>query len=225
MTQPTMSRASRTVTLAIVATLALHLRAQYFGPPWQVWVFKPLTTALLILLAAILPGQVAARYRRAILAGLFCSLWGDVFLMLPSDRFVAGLASFLVAHLCYIRAFTIPAGFRRSVRIAVPFALYYVLLLALLWPRLGDLRVAVAVYGAVLATMGWQAAERWAATGTAPAAGAAAGAVLFLASDSVLAVDRFVAPFQASRLVVMTTYIAAQWLIARSVADRSDERR
>lgn len=225
MTQPTMSRASRTVTLAIGATLALHLRAQYFGPPWQVWVFKPLTTALLILLAAILPGQVAARYRRAILAGLFCSLWGDVFLMLPSDRFVAGLASFLVAHLCYIRAFTIPAGFRRSVRIAVPFALYYVLLLALLWPRLGDLRVAVAVYGAVLATMGWQAAERWAATGTAPAAGAAAGAVLFLASDSVLAVDRFVAPFQASRLVVMTTYIAAQWLIARSVADRSDERR
>jgi len=220
-----MSRVPRTITLAIVATLALHLRAQYFGPPWQVWVFKPLTTALLILLAAILPGQAAARYRRAILAGLFCSLWGDVFLMLPSDRFVAGLASFLVAHLCYIRAFTIPAGFRRSVRIAVPFALYYVLLLALLWPRLGDLRVAVAVYGAVLATMGWQAAERWAATRTAPAAGAAAGAVLFLASDSVLAVDRFVAPFQASRLVVMTTYIAAQWLIARSVADRYDERR
>jgi uncharacterized membrane protein YhhN len=52
--------------------------------------------------------------------------------------------------------------------------------------------------------------------GSGPAA-AAAGGALFIASDAALAADRFVAPFDAASLVIMGTYVAAQWLIAASI--------
>jgi uncharacterized membrane protein YhhN len=210
------------LTPFVCVSLALHLRAEYFGPAWQVFVFKPLTTSLIIAMAVLLPGQVGPRYRALIVLGLLCSLAGDTFLMLPGDRFVLGLASFLLAHLCYITAFVSGAGVRVTPRLAAPYVLYDVAFMAILWPTLGPLTLPVTAYGIVLAVMGWQAAERWAALRTSPALGAAVGGALFLLSDSVLAVNRFVAPFRASRLLIMTTYIAAQWLIARSVAEHGD---
>jgi uncharacterized membrane protein YhhN len=203
------------LTVAIVASLALHLRAAYLGPAWQVFLFKPLTTLLLIALAYTERGGAIGFYRTAIVAGLGASLAGDVFLMLPADAFTPGLVCFLVAHLCYLRAFTADAGWRTSARLG-PYAACYVLLMIVLVPHLGPLVLPVTIYGAVLVAMGWQAAERAARRRSVPALRGAVGGVLFIVSDSVLAVDRFVAPFEASTLVVMTTYIAAQWLIARS---------
>src|SRR5512147_2406717 len=94
-----------TILLATAVACALHLRAAYRGPRWQVYLFKPLTTTLLFGLAAALPPAHGSAYRLAILVGLVFSLAGDVFLMLPRDRFLAGLASFLAAHLAYIAAF------------------------------------------------------------------------------------------------------------------------
>ena len=206
-------------------SLALHLRAEYFGPAWQVYLFKPLTTSLIIAMALLLPGQAGRRYRGLIVCGLVFSLAGDIFLMLPGDRFVQGLASFLLAHLCYIAAFASSAGVRVTPRLLAPYMLYDVGLMVLLWPHLGPLAMPVAVYGVVLVAMAWQAAERWAVLRSGPALGAALGGVLFVLSDSIIAVNRFVAPFRASRLVIMTTYIAAQWFIARSVGESHNPRK
>ena len=194
------------------------------GPAWRVYLFKPLTTSLIIAMAALWPGQTGRRYRGLIVLGLVFSLAGDVFLMLPGDRFVQGLVSFLVAHLCYIAAFASSAGARWTPRLFVPYLLYDLVFMALLWPGLGPLAAPVTVYAAVLVGMGWQAAERWAVFRSGPALGAAVGGALFVLSDSVIAINRFVAPFRASRLIIMTTYIAAQWLIARSV-NHGPERR
>jgi uncharacterized membrane protein YhhN len=191
----------------------------YFGPAWQVYLFKPLTTTLVIVLAAdtALRGHGSPRrYASLIIAGLMCSLVGDVLLMLPSDRFAAGLAAFLVAHVCFTGAFLSTGGTRATPRVAAAFATYLAALLAVLLPRAGTMAVPMAVYGVALVGMGWQATERWHAVRTGAAARAAAGGVCFVLSDSALAFDRFAAPFHAASLVIMTTYIVALWLLARS---------
>lgn len=208
--------------ILVGVSFAMYLRAIYLGPEWQVYLFKPLTT-ILILSGAVLiarrqpKGSEGARYGRLICVGLLCSLAGDVLLMLPRDRFVAGLGAFLLAHVCYIGAFSSPFGPRATWRVGIPYVVLLAVLLLLLLPHVGGLRLPATVYGAALVGMAWQAAERWhAARGSGPAA-AAAGGALFIASDAALAVDRFVAPFHAASLVIMGTYVMAQWLIAASV--------
>ena len=109
------------------------------------------------------------------------------------------------------------------------FAAYGALLLCVLLPHIGEgfLRAAVVAYAAVLAAMGAVAcgcarAADEAAGGRPEAASAARlgawGSVLFVASDSLLAIDRFVAPLPMARWAVMTTYLAAQALLADSFA-------
>jgi iron(III) transport system permease protein len=93
--------------VAVAISAFIHIRAEYRGPRRNVYIFKPLTTSLIILTALLLPDAVPAPYKWLIIAGLLFSLGGDVFLMLPQDRFVFGLVSFLIAHLFYIAAFTL----------------------------------------------------------------------------------------------------------------------
>lgn len=205
------------LTLLATASAALTIRAEYRGTRRAVYVFKPLTTVLILALAATAE-PVSRGYQALVCIGLLFSLAGDVFLMLPRDRFVAGLASFLVAHLFYAAAFA-----PRPVRLVAPLVLallvaYGMVLLRALWPRLGRLRAPVAVYAAALLVMAWQAAARWAVLDTTPALLAALGAALFVVSDSVLAWERFRRRHAHGQAVVLGTYFAAQWLIASSVS-------
>ena len=205
---------------AAALSLALHLRAVYAGPEWQVYLFKPITTTLIIVLAVLSAGDASRRYRTGVLAGLFFSLIGDVMLMLPGDRFIPGLVAFLVAHLCYLAAFTDGVGFRLVHPLTVVYLAAGAVVIAPLWPQLGALRVPVLAYMAVIMAMAAQAAGRWLALRTEAARLAAMGAAVFVVSDATLAIDRFGGGFAAASLVVMTTYIAAQLLIAWSVGER-----
>ena len=89
-------------------------------------------------------------------------------------------------------------------------------MLRLLWPHLGKLKAPVSVYVAAILLMAWQALNRWVATGDAGSGLALAGALLFVASDSALAWNRFRGEFKSAQAVVLVTYFAAQWLIALS---------
>lgn len=203
--------------VVLVSALAC-IAAEYLGLRWLVYVSKPLATLAIIAFAARTADPVSPRYRTLIVAGLAWSLLGDVLLMLPQDLFVAGLAAFLVAHLCYITAFAGAGGGARAWGAFLGVALVGAVMIAILWPTLGALRLPVAAYVAVIATMAWQALARWRAT-RAPGAGAAAvGGLLFMASDAAIAVGRFVTDFPGGRAFVLATYWAAQWLIASSVA-------
>lgn len=195
---------------AITAALLPDLRLLHYAA-------KPLTTLLVVLMvwhaAAPQPD-----YRRAVLAGLLLSTLGDIWLMLPWDMFVAGLASFLVAHLAYLFAFT------RRVRLQPlrwPFLAYAVLaaaVLALLWPRLPDaLRVPVVIYVVALAAMAAQAAVAALQQPSRSAAAAALGGLSFVISDALLAIDRFHTPLPLAPLWVLASYWVAQLLIGRSV--------
>jgi len=203
--------------LAAVSAL-IHVRAEYRGPRRLVYAFKPLTTTLLLALALALRPGASGRYQAAVAVGLALSLAGDVFLMLPRDRFVAGLASFLAAHLAYVVAFSTEIGLGAAPLLLVPAALPGAVVLALLWPTLGRLRAPVAIYVATITVMAWQAAARAWTLRTGAAALALLGAACFVASDAMLALDRFRAPFRSARALVMATYVTAQWLIAMSVA-------
>ncbi|MDI9240318.1 lysoplasmalogenase [Lysobacter sp. LF1] len=196
--------------LAIAGAYASHM-------PWLHWVCKPLTT-LLIASIAWRASTSLPRYRVWLIAGLLLSTLGDVFLMLPMDAFVPGLASFLLAHIAYLLALR-QRG--RWFAAAWPFAVYALVagaVLSQLWPGLpGELRPPVVVYVMVLAAMAAQALAVWWRQHDAASASAAWGGAFFVLSDALLAWDRFVAPFAAASAAVLASYWLAQWLIARSV--------
>lgn len=207
------------LSAAAAVSAALTIRGHYGGPNRiLVYLFKPLTTLLLLAIALRPAAGTAGRYAGAVALGLLFSLAGDVFLMLPRDRFREGLASFLAAHVCYIAAFTAGTGFLTHPFPAVAFGAFGVLLLRLLLPGVPHrLRVPVVLYVAVILTMAVQATGRALRIQDASSLLAGAGAALFVASDALLAWDRFRAPFRASRAAVLSTYFLAQWLIALSV--------
>jgi uncharacterized membrane protein YhhN len=187
------------------------------GWRWLHWCGKPLATALIFVLAWRARPAVSPSYRRLVLAGIACSLAGDVFLMLPGDLFMPGLLAFLFAHACFITAFLGDSRFAAPPWPLAACLAYGAVNLALLWGAIdAPLRVPVIVYVAVLAVMGGQAWAR-AKHGDAAARWAARGALVFMLSDSVLAWDRFRGPLPWASLWVLAAYYLALWWIARSV--------
>jgi uncharacterized membrane protein YhhN len=168
------------------------------------WLTKP----------ALMPLLAATEVRRSdplIVAGLGLSWLGDVALLSEGEGpFTVGLASFLAAHLAYVVALAKrrAGGMRKSPGLARVYAAAWLGLNLLLWPHTGRLRVPVVVYGSALVAMALAALE----TGDTQAS---AGGALFLASDSVLALDTFgVVKTPGIDGLVMLTYAAAQPLIA-----------
>lgn len=217
------------LTFVIAATAVGATAGALLGGPW-IWlhyVCKPLATVLLLLLAARAVAPVSARYRGTILLGLLFSLFGDIFLMLPVDLFLAGLGAFLLAHLCYMGAFFAGSDARTRVASIALFAVFGVANLAGLLPRLESvMRVPVIAYVIALLLMAGfalararslRAGEGAASAVAASARLAAIGAALFVASDTLLAWNRFGGGIPLASLWVLSTYFIAQWYIARSV--------
>lgn len=207
-------------TFAITASAVLAiLGAEVDGLRGLHYVFKPLTTLLVLALAWRQPGA-AGRYRHWIVVGLTLSTAGDVFLMLPFDGFVFGLGSFLLAHLAYLVALRQRGGWWR---VRWPVAVYAgvaALVLVRLWPWLpNELKLPVIVYVVALAGMAAQAASVWREHPGDATRIAGIGGAFFVASDALLALDRFSAPIPTASVWVLATYWIAQGCIARSVGE------
>lgn len=137
---------------------------------------------------------------------------GDVALLGRSRHaFGAGLGCFLGAHLAWIAALRErPGGGRvaRAPALALPYAAAWLALHAVLWGRTGPDRWPVVVYSAVLTTAALTALD-------SDDGAAAAGGVLFLASDALLALERFAGVhLPGHEGWVMASYTAAQALLA-----------
>jgi uncharacterized membrane protein YhhN len=207
-----------TLVCALVA-----IAASLLGPTYAalLFVFKPLTT-LLVIAYAWPRGAESARQRRWIRIGLVLSLVGDVFLLWPKEGFLPGLVSFLLAHLAYIAAFCVSARLAARPVVFAAYAVVAALILSQLWAGVpGALRAPVLGYVVCLATMAAQAAVWWrAAIGRADerlARAAAVGGLLFMASDSLLAINKFALPLPFASLWILATYWAAQWGLASSL--------
>lgn len=171
------------------------------------YVLKPLTMVVLVAATIALPDPASTQARGWFVAGLACSLAGDVFLMLE-DHFVEGLASFLVGHVAYVVGLW--ALGVDVARFAVGLVIVAVLMVVVgriivVGASRHDARLTapVAAYICVISVMVASAIG----TGSAIAV---LGAFLFYVSDAVIGISRFVKDFRQSRLVVMTTYHLAQ---------------
>ena len=213
----------RSVRYALGTAIAglLLLQADISGNRQLVYLFKPLAILTVVGFALFEAPRPTARYRTLIVTALLWSLAGDILLMLPGNLFAPGLGCFLVAHLCYISAFaTHGSGRKAGIAALIPFALIAGVMLAIIWPGLGALRIPVLLYIGVIATMAWQAWGRWLRLRSSGALRAAIGALLFLVSDGTLALNRFGTPtgsVTTATIVILSTYLTAQWLIASSV--------
>ncbi len=205
------------LTLSAIISAVIHIRAEYLGPAYHIYIFKPLTMVFILLIALQAQKPISSRYKILIVIGLLFSMGGDIFLMLPSDMFVAGLVSFLIAHLFYIAAFS--AGSWRNLTwwSLLPFVVYGAIIFGLLSPHLESMKLPVFVYMTVIMAMVWRAWERWYQTRRKDALLALVGAILFVISDSVLALNKFRDPFVAARVLTLVTYFIAQWFIALSI--------
>lgn len=206
-----------TLTILIIISVSIHIWGEYNGPDLLIYVFKPLTTLLIITTAVLEKKSIIKSYKALVIIGLIFSLGGDILLMLPYDLFVFGLISFLIAQLIYIYAFSRENPWQLSWLPIFTAIVYGVGIYFILAPGLGDLRFPVAIYLLVIQTMGYTAWNQWNQTRSHWALMAFIGALIFIFSDSILAVNKFSQPFAAARGLTLTTYFTAQWLIARSI--------
>lgn len=204
------------LSLFALASLVVFFRAGSRGYQSLVYAAKPLTLVSIGMIAVVAWPPVSAEYQWWIVGGLALSLLGDVLLMLPADRFLAGLSAFFLAHLAYIAAFLERAG-APSPLAFMPYALALVFVARLLWSSLGSLRVPVLAYGLVLGVMAGLALGSAVETGTFSSWMAALGATLFVLSDTALAFNRFLGELDPRGYFILGTYFSAQWLIALSV--------
>jgi len=185
---------------------------------WKLhYALKPGTMAAIILIAVLRTPAFPPRYQFFIIAGLAASIGGDIFMMLREKKFTEGLTCFLVAHGLYVAAFLSTMRPRIDPWTILPLFIYAIIMMQVLFPHLGKLKAPVGLYIIVITIMAGLGIDRFIFLGGTPALYAGAAAILFVLSDSVLAVDLFVRKIKGAQWLILTTYFAAQWLFAMSV--------
>lgn len=187
--------------------------------------FKP--TIMLALIGYYL-SEVEVKNGTFLRALFFC--WaGDCLLMfthLSEWFFVLGLLAFLIGHLFYIFTFRQIVWEHESqmlptqkVRLLFPILLAGTGLMVVLYPVLGNMKIPVLFYSIVLMLMVAYALLRVGRTSRTSFVWVFIGALLFMISDSVLAVNKFYSAFAFANVVVMVTYISAQFMIVKGVIE------
>ena len=153
-------------------------------------------------------------------SGLFFSFWGDVFLLDKEQFFVFGLGSFLLAHFIYIKitvSFLEKELTSKMISSSIPFVLLFAGLLLLIYDNLGEMLVPVIVYGLTIATFGSCAFLLYRQQPSKEHAWLFLGAVIFIASDSLIALNNFYSPKHLFDIAIIVLYIIAQYYITRAM--------
>jgi uncharacterized membrane protein YhhN len=163
--------------------------------------------------------KINSGLKKWILAALFFSWAGDILLMFqPKDKlfFLLGLSAFLMAHIFYIVFFHL-VRVRENVRgnawLLLIVVIYYAALLTFLSPYLGDMKLPVRIYGIVISFMFMLAMHMLSIRNKMAGQWMMTGALLFVISDSVLAINKFYQSFEIAAVVIMLTYGLAQLFI------------
>ena len=213
--------------IVLIASAVLATLTSTLGFLTVHFVFKPLTMLIAIAFVALraYPAGAAKRFDALLAAALTASLAGDVFLMLPGNYFIPGLASFLVAHLFYIALFRQGVAWFPSRRAVLGTLLVGAAMYAWVWGGLTDpvLKLAVAAYVSVIALMVAQACGRAKVQGDAASRAVALGACVFMLSDALIAINRFVQPLPLVSLWVLSCYYLAQLLMVHNARPRSTQ--
>ncbi len=194
----------------------------FYGLQFGLFPAKPFIKGPVILLLALVAFlNTEGRTRILLTIALMLSSIGDIFLALPPAYFIHGLVSFLLAHLFYIALFL---GIRRpqlSARngvIAAGLAVYGVALVSWLYPSLGPMAAPVIVYAGVLLIMGFTASLC-----DTPKPIVFIGALVFIASDSGIAITKFADAGAWLGYFTWTAYVLAQYLIVLGLISRQEK--
>jgi uncharacterized membrane protein YhhN len=174
--------------------------------------------AAVFLLAVVAWRQLKSTNGRLLALGLLISSVGDVFLRIDAvGLFVEGLASFLIAHLCYVAIFVRltdrPLSLSGPKKTLITLLLIYgAALAAWLLPHLGAYAAPVMIYAVAITVMGVTSvlagfSRPWVAL----------GAVLFILSDSAIAIDRFLFSVEGIGYFIWPSYYIGQLLIMTGV--------
>ena len=202
---------------------AIYLLITAFNQEEMVRVVKPFL--LPILLVAVYYTENFST-KKTLLTALTFSWIGDVILLF-ADRgeiyFILGLVAFLLSHIFYIVLFnkqTISKTISNKLSFGAGIGLiviYFSMMITTLGPKLGSLTVPVVIYAIVISTMLYFALKgsfQWEAI---PNHSVLIGAVLFISSDSILAFNKFYEPIPAASLLIMITYLLAQYGIVKGI--------
>jgi len=183
------------------------------------YICKPLLMPLLMIWFVTSVKSIPGNLKSWILVALFFSWAGDVLLMFEAkDKifFMLGLASFLIAHIFYI-VFFHQVRVREAVKgnpwLMVIVVVYYGALITVLSPYLGDLKWPVRVYGIVISFMFMLAMHMLFIRNKKAGKWMMIGALLFVVSDSILAINKFYQSFEMAGIVIILTYALAQLFI------------
>src|SRR5690606_24729457 len=196
----------------------LAIGADHWGQQRAFYLLKPLTTVLIALpLVVASPGRDKrdSHVKRTMVWALALCLLGDVLLMFPKG-FVAGLAAFLVGHLLFSLSFIRLGGFGAH---GVSFlAVFGVGAGLFIWlrPDLGPFLVPVGLYVLVICFMAWQGLGLYLRKGGRAFGWMALGVLLFMLSDTLIAVGKFKAPFPLSGPLVLGTCWASLFLLVQA---------
>lgn len=206
--------------------LAIELFANLTGNAPLQYFSKPLLMPILLVYYAFGTRRRSPNLKCPVIFALAFSWLGDVLLLVDKrteSLFLYGLVAFLVAHLFYIFYFL---RIRRANKpsqnppalVFFGVAIYTSALFAILAPYIGSLMIPVAVYALVISAMLAASAAAFDFEKQPFGKISVAGTLLFVVSDSILAVNRFAAPFEYAPVFVMLTYGAAQFLITEGSA-------
>lgn len=179
---------------------------------WQT-LSKPL---IIPSLAAYYLSQSKSRNRWYVMA-LFFSFLGDVLLLDKTNLFLFGIASFLITQLVYIYIFSkglLISSKSDKFKALAPFLLFFMVLITVLAPGLKNFLIPVVVYGIAISLFGSVSLLKHLVERDKASQLLLAGAVLFIISDSLIALNKFHEPQVYYPVAIMLTYSIAQYLIA-----------
>ncbi len=182
------------------------------------FVFKPL---ILLSLMALYKVSTSNGIHAPYLLALVFSFFGDVFLLFQGDLFfMLGLGAFLIAHLFFIKLVVLwwkEFRLRNLLLTAVPFVLLVTGLIVFLRSYLDEMFVPVVVYAMVIGAFGTVATILYQQRKTKAAFTMMLGAFVFMVSDTILSINLFYKPMMLLNILVMFTYVLAQYLIYSAV--------
>jgi len=211
--------------LDVAIELTGHAGLRYFT--------RPLLMPVLIGFYISGAGTLTPRDRLVIIALVF-SWFGDLILMMAAGSktlFLLGLVSFLVAHIFYINAYIIVRDrsakmlLRNSPWLIIPIFVLLIAMLSLVLPAVtSDMWIPITIYTSVIGTMSTFALNRYGRVSDSSFALVFAGALTFMLSDSLIAINTFLyhGTLYMAGAGIMATYIAGQYLIAKGMLKNQD---
>ena len=211
--------------LFFIAT-AVCLLGRLLAEPWSSildYCSKPLLIPLLFL---YFKQATSIPWNAFVTTGLFFAWLGDLFLMVAAGElllFLAGLLSFLIMQLLYIRLYlkdatSVPSILKSKPRLAIPSLGIGLVFYALLYPNLGPiLKVAVGIYALALVSMTLAAINRYQAVVAQSFWNLTLGAFLFMFSDMMIGYNKFLSSIPYAGFWIMLTYALGQFLIIKGI--------